>query len=129
MDIFDLSAKITLDTSDYESGISGAQKKTSGFADKLKAGLATTGKVAATGIGAASTAIVALGKIGTEYNTQMETYTTNFEVMLGNQEDAVKKVDELKNLLHLPRLRWTTSHKAHRRCWRLALQTRIQRQH
>jgi phage-related protein len=43
MDLFDLVAKITLDTSEYEKGIDGAGKKASVFGDVLKANLATKG--------------------------------------------------------------------------------------
>lgn len=96
MNVFDLYAKIALDTGDYEKGLEDASKKTSSFADKLKTGLATAAKVGAAAVGAASTAIVALGKIGLDYNSQMEQYTTNFTTMLGSTESAVKKVDELK---------------------------------
>ena len=96
MNVFDLYAKIALDTGDYEKGLEDASGKTSSFADKLKTGLATAAKVGAAAIGAASTAIVALGKIGLDYNSQMEQYTTNFTTMLGSQESAVQKVEELK---------------------------------
>ena len=96
MNVFDLYAKIALDTGDYEKGLEDASRKTSSFADKLKTGLATAAKVGTAAIGAASTAIVALGKIGLDYNSQMEQYTTNFTTMLGSQEAAVQKVEELK---------------------------------
>lgn len=96
MNVFDLYAKIALDTGDYEKGLEDASGKTSSFANKLKTGLATAAKVGAAAIGAASTAIVALGKIGLDYNSQMEQYTTNFTTMLGSQEAAVQKVEELK---------------------------------
>ena len=84
----DLFVKISVD--DQASG----QVET--LAGKLKGGLATAAKVGASAIGAASTAIVALGKIGLDYNSQMEQYTTNFTTMLGSQEAAVQKVEELK---------------------------------
>lgn len=96
MNVFDLYAKIALDTGDYEKGLEDASGKTSSFADKLKTGLATAAKVGTAAIGAVSTTIVALGKIGLDYNSQMEQYTTNFTTMLGGQEAAVQKVDELK---------------------------------
>ena len=96
MNVFDLYAKIALDRSEYEKGLEDASEKTSSFSDKLKTGLATAAKVGAAAIGAASTAIVALGKIGLDYNSQMEQYTTNFTTMLGSQEAAVQKVEELK---------------------------------
>lgn len=54
---------------------------------------------AVTGLAAASTAVVlGLGKIGLEYNSQMEGYITNFSTLLGSTEAATKKVEELKKM-------------------------------
>lgn len=47
---------------------------------------------------AIGTALKKLGSIGLQFNADMETYTTNFKVMLGEQEAAVKKVDDLKKM-------------------------------
>lgn len=47
---------------------------------------------------AAAGSILALGKIGVEYNAEMEAYQTNFETMLGSAEEAEKKVNSLKEL-------------------------------
>lgn len=94
-------AKKELD--DYSASVSKAGKNSDyaskgvgNFASKLGKGLATAGKIGVATVGAASTAIVALGKIGLDYNSQMEQYTTNFTTMLGSQEAAVQKVEELK---------------------------------
>lgn len=59
MDIFDLFAKLTLDSSDYEKGLGQAQKDTGSFASKLKSGLATAAKVTATAMMAVGTAATA----------------------------------------------------------------------
>lgn len=56
----------------------------------------TVKKIGLAVAGAAGTVTLALGKIGIDYNAEMETYTTNFKVMLGSIEDAVSKVEELK---------------------------------
>lgn len=88
MNLFELFVKIGVD--DQASG------KLSELSSKLGSGLKTAAKVGTAAVGAASAAIVALGKIGLDYNSQMEQYTTNFTTMLGSQEDAVKKVQELK---------------------------------
>ena len=96
MDVFDLFARISLDTSDYENNLDKAGGKTVRFGETLKKGLATAAKAGAAAIGAATTAIGVLGKIGLDYNSQMEQYTTNFTTMLGSQEAAVNKVQELK---------------------------------
>ena len=88
MNLFELFVKIGVD--DQASG--NISKITQGLGNGLK----TAAKVGTAAVGAASTAIVALGKIGLEYNSQMEQYTTNFTTMLGSQEAAVQKVQELK---------------------------------
>lgn len=88
MNLFELFVKIGVD--DQASG------KISKITQGLGNGLKTAAKVGAAAVGAASTAIVALGKIGLEYNSQMEQYTTNFTTMLGSQKAAVQKVEELK---------------------------------
>lgn len=54
---------------------------------------------AVTGLTAAGTAVVlGLGKVGLEYNSQMEKYVTNFTTLLGSTEAAAKKVEELKKM-------------------------------
>lgn len=100
MNLFTLSAKIGIDTTEYEKGIKGAESKGkrlgSNLASYAKSGITTLAKGTAALVGVGTTAIGALAKIGVDYNTQMETYTTNFKVMLGSTEAAAKKVEELK---------------------------------
>lgn len=88
MNLFELFVKIGVDDQ--------ASDKISSLSSKLGNGLKTAAKVGTAAVGAASTAIGVLGKIGLEYNSQMEQYTTNFTTMLGSQEAAVQKVQELK---------------------------------
>lgn len=57
MDVFDLFAKISLDTSEYDQGLDAASGKTHSFGDKLKSGLATAAKAGAVAVGAATTAV------------------------------------------------------------------------
>lgn len=76
--------------------VGGLGKVAHGVGTAVATSAATAAKVGVAAVGAASTAIVALGKIGLDYNSKMEQYTTNFTTMLGSQQDAVKKVDELK---------------------------------
>lgn len=83
MDLFDLVAKITLDSSEYESGLDKASEKASGFGDKLKGGLATAGKLAVAGVAAAGTAAVAIGK------QSLEAYA-NYEQLVGGVETLFK---------------------------------------
>lgn len=60
MDLFDLFARITLDSSGYKQGLEDAEKETQGFGDRIKGGLAAAGKVGAAAIGAVTTASIAL---------------------------------------------------------------------
>ena len=87
MDLFDLVAKITLDTSGYNNAISDASKKANKLADKLKTGLGNAGKIAAAGIAAgvtaAGTAAVAVGK------QALEAYA-NYEQLVGGVETLFK---------------------------------------
>ena len=62
MNVFDLFAKISLDTSEYTAGLQGAEQQTSSFGDKLKKGLATTAKVGMASIAAISAGAIKLTK-------------------------------------------------------------------
>lgn len=77
------------------SGLGGIAKKGMAAVGSAAAGMAsiTVGALAAvaTGMGVAV-------KSGIEYNAQMENYTANFKTMLGSEEAAVAKVNELKKL-------------------------------
>lgn len=77
--------KILGDTKGFEGALKGLGS-VAGGALKLTTGLVRAG----------ATAITGLGAIGLKYNSEMENYTTNFKVMLGSSEEAVKKVEELK---------------------------------
>ena len=56
------------------------------------------GAMIAAGAALAAGAIGKMATAGLKFNADMEMYTTNFRVMLGSQEAAVKKVDELKKM-------------------------------
>lgn len=102
MNLFSLYAKIGLDTSEYDKGIKEAQSKGKSFADSMAYDLSGMAQKIKTGLKVTATAgtgfIAALGKIGLDYNAQMETYTTNFEVMLGDAEAAAQKVQDISDM-------------------------------
>lgn len=56
MDLFDLAAKITLDSSEYERGLDNAKGKTNGFASVVGNGLKTAAKVGVAAVAAVGTA-------------------------------------------------------------------------
>lgn len=91
MDLFDLYAKIALDSGEYEKGLEDAGRKTSSFADKLKTGLATAAKVGAAALTAASTAVVALTKSSIEQYAEYEQLVGGVETLFGHSADAVMK--------------------------------------
>ena len=101
MNVFDLQAKISLDTKGYEKGLDGAKSKFSGFADGLKGAagkvgevLAGIGKAAAVGVGAAGTALTALTK-------QSLDAVANYEQLVGGVDkifgESSKKVQDYAN--------------------------------
>ena len=88
MDLFDLFAKITLDTGEYEDGLKDAERKTSKFADTLKNGLATAAKIGAAAIGTAATGISALVK------SSVDAYA-NYEQLVGGVETLFKQSSDI----------------------------------
>lgn len=75
------------------------------MSEKLNKGEQAVGKLSTTMktvlVAAATVGAVALGKMATaglRFNADMEMYTTNFRVMLGSQEEAVKKVEQLQKM-------------------------------
>lgn len=56
MDVFDLVAKLTLDSSEYDSGLNESESKASSFGDKFKSALGTAGKVGAGALAAVTAA-------------------------------------------------------------------------
>lgn len=79
MDIFDLFAKLTLDSSDYEKGLGEAQKDTTSFASKLKTGLATAGKVGAAALGAVTAAAGLMTKSILDGTKEVAAYGDNID--------------------------------------------------
>lgn len=90
IDLFDLYARITLDTGDYESGLENASGKTDSFADKLKSGLATAAKVGAAAVTAASAAVTALTKNSLEQYGEYEQLVGGVETLFKTSADIVQ---------------------------------------
>lgn len=83
MDLFDLAAKITLDSSEYERGLDDASGKLGSFGNKLKSGLATAAKVGGAAIGAAAVGVSALVK------NSVDAYA-DYEQLVGGVETLFK---------------------------------------
>jgi phage-related protein len=89
--VFDLYAKITLDTSGYENGLDNASGKASGFADKLKSGLATSAKVGAAALTAAATGMAALTKASIDQYAEYEQLVGGVDTLFKTASDKVQE--------------------------------------
>ena len=91
INLFDLYAKITLDTSGYENGLDNASGKASGFADKLKSGLATAAKVGAAALTAAATGMAALTKSSIYQYAEYEQLVGGVDTLFKTASDKVQE--------------------------------------
>lgn len=89
MNVFNLVAKIALDTKDYEGNLDKAKNKTKSLADHLKGGLATAAKVGAAAITAASGAIAALTKASVDQYADYEQLVGGVETLFGEEAQRV----------------------------------------
>lgn len=72
MNVFELAAKISLDKTEYDTGLKQASRDTQSFGTKIVSGLKTVGRVAIAGVAVASTAMLAIGKKSLSYYSQYE---------------------------------------------------------
>lgn len=84
-------ARITLDTSDYDSGLDEASKNTSNFADKLKTGLATAAKVGAAALTAAATGVAALTKASIDQYAEYEQLVGGVDTLFKDASDTIQE--------------------------------------
>lgn len=96
MNLFDLMAKITLDTSDYEKGLDESEEKAESFGTKLGTGLKTAGKIGAAAIGAVTVGAVAAGTAIVKNTNQLADYGDEIDKMsqkLGMSYSAYQEWD------------------------------------
>ena len=91
INLFDLYAKITLDTSGYENGLDNASGKAGRFADKLKSGLATAAKVGAAALTAAATGMAALTKASIDQYAEYEQLVGGVDTLFKTASDKVQE--------------------------------------
>lgn len=87
MDVFDLSAKISLDSSDYKKGLDKAE----GLASKFGAGLKKAGEIGIKAIGVASTAIGGLATKSIKDYAEYEQLVGGVETLFKKSADKVQK--------------------------------------
>lgn len=88
--LFELAAKLTLDSSSYDSGIDSAKGKAETFGSKLKSGLATAGKVTAAAIGTATAAVTAFAKSSVESGMKFDTSMSQVAATMGTTVDQIQ---------------------------------------
>ena len=94
MDVFDLFAKLSLDSSEYEQGLDDAEKKGSGFG----AGLQTAAKVGAAAVAAVGTAAIGAGAAIVKGAGDVAEYGDNIDKMsqkMGISAEAYQEWDAI----------------------------------
>lgn len=94
MNLFELVARLTLDSSKYEQGIKSSESTAVKFGKKLDKGLATAAKVGAAAIGAASTAVVAFGKSAVEASMNFETSFAQLNTIMDTTQKSVESMQD-----------------------------------
>ena len=94
MDVFDLVAKIRLDSSEYEQGVGKAKGTFSTLASGIGNAVGTVAKVGAAAVTAAATGIAALTKMGVEGYAQYEQLVGGVETLFKDSQGAVMKYAE-----------------------------------
>ena len=89
MDLFNLVAKISLDTSEYENGIEGAEKKGSGFASKLGGALKAGAKAGVAALAAGSAAVSAFAASSVKTGISFDTSMSQIAATLGLTVDDI----------------------------------------
>lgn len=98
MDVFDLYAKINLDTSDYEKQLNDAEQKTSGFGSSLGSGLSKVARVGATAIAGVSAAVAGVSAVFIKGASDIAAYGDNIDKMsqkMGLSAEAYQEWDAI----------------------------------
>lgn len=91
MDVFDLAARITLDSSGFESGIGNAKNKMQGFVSDAGKFLGDIAKVSAAAVGAAATGAAAITKSSVGSYADYQQLTGGIETLFKGSSDVIKQ--------------------------------------
>ena len=96
MDVLSLRALLTLDSTQYEEGLSNAEGEAKGFGSKFKSAMKTTAKAGAAAMGAAAGAVALLGTSSIQAYADTEQLAGGVKKLYGNMgmsvEDYAKSV-------------------------------------
>lgn len=91
LNLFDLFARIILDTSDYDDNLDEASRNTESFADKLKNGLSTAAKVGAAALTAAASGVAALTKSSIDQYAEYEQLVGGVDTLFKDASDTIQQ--------------------------------------
>ena len=91
MNVFDLVATLSLDTSGYDEGLNESESKAGKFGKGVMSALGTTAKVAAGAVAAGGAAVVGITKQATDAYASYEQLVGGVETLFGDSADAVKE--------------------------------------
>ena len=91
MNLFDLFARILLDTSDYDDALNDASRNAESFADKLKNGLSTAAKVGAAALGAGATGVAALTKASIDQYAEYEQLVGGVDTLFKEASNTIQQ--------------------------------------
>lgn len=89
MNVFDLYAKISLDTSQYKAGLEDAKKSTGGLGSAIKSGFGSAVKVAGAALTAASTAVVGFGTAAVNAGATFDSSMSQVAATMGKTVDEI----------------------------------------
>lgn len=89
MNVFDLYASLSLDKSQYDKGLSEAEKSGSSIGSRIGAGFAKVGKAVVAGIGVASTAVGALTAMSVKGYSDYEQLAGGVETLFKKSSQSV----------------------------------------
>lgn len=89
MNVFDLQAKIGINTTEYKKGLSEASKEFSEFGGKVKDGAAKLAKISTAAVGAAAAGVTALVKQSVSAYAEYEQLVGGIETLFGKSANKV----------------------------------------
>ena len=91
LNLFELFARIILDTSDYDDNLDEASRNTESFADKLKNGQSTAAKVGAAALTAAASGVAALTKSSIDQYAEYEQLVGGVDTLFKDASDTIQQ--------------------------------------
>lgn len=91
LNLFELFARIILDTSDYDDNLDEASRNTESFADKLKNGLSTAANVGAAALTAAASGVAALTKSSIDQYAEYEQLVGGVDTLFKDASDTIQQ--------------------------------------